>query len=110
MDYHKNAPWTAVNRERLARMVINEGLTLKAAAFRFSVSAKTATKWVGRYRQFGAAGLADRRYEKAYRSAPIAFKADVDHSWAALASQSWTQCRSAEAAALFEKAFRNIKT
>lgn len=60
MDYHKNAPWTAVSRERLAGMVINEGLTLKAAAFRFSVSAKTAAKWVGRYRQLGAAGLADR--------------------------------------------------
>ena len=60
MDYHKNAPWTAVSRERLARMVIDEGLTWKAAAARFSVSAKTAAKWVGRYRQLGAAGLADR--------------------------------------------------
>jgi transposase InsO family protein len=60
MDYHKNAPWTAISRERLARMVINEGLRVSAAAARFSVSAKTAAKWVGRYRQFGAAGLADR--------------------------------------------------
>ncbi len=60
MDYHKNAPWTAVSRERLARMVIDDGMTLSAAAARFSVSAKTAAKWVGRYRQFGAAGLADR--------------------------------------------------
>jgi HD-GYP domain-containing protein (c-di-GMP phosphodiesterase class II) len=25
MDYHKNAPWTAVSRERLARMVIHDG-------------------------------------------------------------------------------------
>jgi transposase InsO family protein len=60
MDYHKNAPWTAVSRERLARMVILEGVKLGAAASRFCVSAKTAAKWVGRYRQFGAAGLADR--------------------------------------------------
>jgi len=60
MDYHKNAPWTAVSRERLARMVINEGVTLKAAAARLSVSAKTAAKWMGRYRQLGVAGLADR--------------------------------------------------
>ena len=51
MDYHKNAPWTAVSRERLARMVVNEGFSLRAAAARFSVSAKTAAKWVGRYRQ-----------------------------------------------------------
>jgi transposase InsO family protein len=60
MDYHKNAPWTAVSRERLARMVIDGGLTVSAAALRFCVSAKTAAKWVGRYRQLGAAGLADR--------------------------------------------------
>jgi len=60
MDYHKNAPWTAVSRERLARMVIHDGVRLNAAAARFSVSAKTAAKWVGRYRQFGPAGLADR--------------------------------------------------
>ena len=60
MDYHKNAPWTAVSRGRLARMVIEDGMRLGSAAARFSVSAKTAAKWVGRYRQFGAAGLADR--------------------------------------------------
>ncbi len=60
MDYHKNAPWTAVSRERLARMVIHQGVTLKAAAARFSVSSKTAAKWMGRYRQLGVAGLADR--------------------------------------------------
>ena len=33
---------------------------LNAAALRFCVSTKTAAKWVGRYRQFGAAGLTDR--------------------------------------------------
>jgi len=60
MDYHKNAPWTAVSRERLARMVIDDGVRLKSAAARFCISAKTAAKWVGRYRHFGAAGLADR--------------------------------------------------
>jgi transposase InsO family protein len=60
MDYHKNAPWTAVSRERLARMVIEDGVKLQWAASRFSVSWKTAAKWVSRYRQHGAAGLADR--------------------------------------------------
>jgi transposase InsO family protein len=59
MDYHKNAPWTAVSRERLARIVILEGVKINAAAARFSVSTKTAAKWVGRYRHSGAAGLAD---------------------------------------------------
>jgi len=60
MDYHKNAPWTAVSRERLARMVIEDGIRLGSAASRFSVSVKTAAKWAGRYRQSGPAGLVDR--------------------------------------------------
>ncbi len=60
MDYHKNAPWTAISRERLARMVIEGGTSVQAAAARFGVSWKTAAKWVGRYRLWGAAGLADR--------------------------------------------------
>jgi transposase InsO family protein len=59
MDYHKNAPWTRVSRERLARMVIEGGFSCKAAAGRFSVSAKTASKWVRRYRQLGPAGMGD---------------------------------------------------
>ena len=60
MDYHKNAPWTAISRERLAHLVVHDGLTVCGAAARFSVSARTAAKWVGRYRQSGSAGLADR--------------------------------------------------
>jgi transposase InsO family protein len=60
MDYHKNAPWTAISRERLARMVVEQGVACAVAAARFCVSAKTAAKWVGRYRQLGPAGLADR--------------------------------------------------
>jgi transposase InsO family protein len=60
MDCHKNAPWTAISRERLARMVVHERLSVRAAAARFMVSAKTAAKWVVRYRQSGAAGLGDR--------------------------------------------------
>ncbi|KAA6455500.1 IS481 family transposase [Acidobacteria bacterium AB60] len=60
MDYHKNAPWTAVSRGRLARLVVEEGMGLVAAAARFSVSVKTAAKWVARYRQSGPAGLDDR--------------------------------------------------
>jgi transposase InsO family protein len=48
------------SRERLARMVVHDGLTVRAAAARFIVSARTAAKWVSRYRHSGAAGLADR--------------------------------------------------
>jgi transposase InsO family protein len=73
MDYHKNAPWTAVSRERLARMVMEDGWKLGAAAARFSVSVKTARKWVGRYQQFGVAGLADRSSRPHHSPRQIAF-------------------------------------
>jgi transposase InsO family protein len=48
------------SREQLARQVLEQGLTLQQAAASFHVSAKTAAKWVGRYRECGSAGLGDR--------------------------------------------------
>ena len=45
MDYHQNARLKVHSRERLARRVLLEGYTLKAAAAAFNVSAKTAAKW-----------------------------------------------------------------
>lgn len=43
----------------MARMV-EDGFKLKLAAASFKLSAKTAAKWVGRFRDQGVAGLADR--------------------------------------------------
>jgi transposase InsO family protein len=60
MDLHKNARLSLRSREALVRNVILEKHTLKAAAAAFSVSRKTAAKWVGRYRQNPAASLLDR--------------------------------------------------
>ena len=60
MDYHQNARLTIHSREQLAKAVVERGCTLKAAAAAFNVSAKTAAKWVRRYREQGAAGLRDR--------------------------------------------------
>jgi len=60
MDYHKNARTTVWSRERMARQVIGGECTLAAAAAAANVSPKTAAKWVSRFRQLGAAGLADR--------------------------------------------------
>jgi len=59
MDYHKNARLTIHSREQLAKMVVEQGCTLKAAAAAFNVSAKTAAKWTRRYKQPGPAGLKD---------------------------------------------------
>jgi transposase InsO family protein len=60
MDYHPNARLTVQSREQMCRKVVVEGLTLKRAAARFNVSAKTAAKWVRRYRDTGSSGLGDR--------------------------------------------------
>jgi transposase InsO family protein len=60
MDLHKNARLSLRSREALVRKVIEEKQTLKAAAAAFSVSRKTAAKWVGRYRRDPAAALLDR--------------------------------------------------
>ncbi len=60
MDYHKNARTTVWSREQMVRQVIECGSTLAAAAAAAKVSARTAAKWIGRYRVEGRAGLADR--------------------------------------------------
>jgi transposase InsO family protein len=60
MDYHQNARLTVHSREQIARRVLEQGVTLKLAAASFNVSAKTASKWVRRYREHGVAGLRDR--------------------------------------------------
>ena len=67
MDYHQNARLVVWSREQLARRVLLEGCTLKRAAARFNVSAKTAAKWVRRYQAEGVAGLCDRS-SRPYRS------------------------------------------
>ena len=60
MDYHQNARLTVHSREQMARKVVEQGVTLKLAAASFNVTARTAAKWVRRYREQGVAGLADR--------------------------------------------------
>src|SRR5882757_920191 len=50
MDIHKNARLSFRSRESLARFVIEQGATRKAAAAAFRVSAKTAAKWIVRFR------------------------------------------------------------
>jgi transposase InsO family protein len=60
MDIHKNAVLSFRSREALARFVVDQGHTRKTAAAAFRVCAKTAGKWVRRYRSDGVAGLLDR--------------------------------------------------
>jgi transposase len=60
MDLHQNARLAFRSREALANKIMIEKLTLNAAAAAFSVSRKTAAKWLARYRTLGGSGLRDR--------------------------------------------------
>ena len=57
---HRNAPLTETGRLRLARCVVEDGWPVRRAAERFQVSPATAARWAARYRQAGAAAMADR--------------------------------------------------
>ncbi|MCV7240902.1 IS481 family transposase [Mycolicibacterium celeriflavum] len=57
---HGNAPLSETGRLRLARCIVEEGWPLRRAAERFQVAVTTAARWAGRYRELGAAGMADR--------------------------------------------------
>ncbi len=73
MDYHKNARLTAVSRERLARIVVMEGVSVASAAARFSVTPKTAAKWVGRYPAVGGCRHGRSQFATAPQPAPDMF-------------------------------------
>ena len=60
MKIHANAPLGPKGRRRLVLLVLEEGLALTEAAEAAGVSARTAGKWVRRYRADGEAGLLDR--------------------------------------------------
>ena len=76
MDIHKNARLSLRRREDLVEYV-DRGVTLKLAAANFSVTPKTAAKWVHRFRREGPPGLWDRSSRRlsaspGRRSAPVA--------------------------------------
>jgi transposase InsO family protein len=60
MKLHGNAPLGPKGRRRMVLLVLEEGLALTEAAEAAGVSARTAGKWVRRYRAEGEAGLLDR--------------------------------------------------
>ena len=56
---HANAILTPKGRLRLAKCIVDEGWPLRRAAERFQVSVTTASRWAGRYRDQGEAGMQD---------------------------------------------------
>ena len=91
MDYHQNARSVFWSREQMSKMVLEQGCTLKAAAAAFNVSAKTAAKWVSRYRSAGKAGLADRS-SRPHRLRRPTSRHLID-TVACLRRQRWAGCR-----------------
>jgi transposase InsO family protein len=57
-------PWGAMSTSELrvefVRLVVGGGVSVAELCRRFGVSGKTGHKWLGRYREQGEAGLADR--------------------------------------------------
>ena len=60
MNLHKHARLTPRGRALLVDRILVEGLRVEEAAHAAGVSARTAYKWLQRFRQEGVEGLADR--------------------------------------------------
>ena len=60
MTLHRNARTCPESRRLLARRVLEQGWTAKAAAEAAGISERTAGKWIRRYREQGEEGLLDR--------------------------------------------------
>ncbi len=98
MDLHQNARLTPRSREALATKVIVEKVTLNAAAAAVNVSARTARKWVRRYRQQGRDGLLDRSSRP--RHSPRCIRPELRQQVLLLRHQRWTGVRIAQASGL----------
>jgi len=94
MDLHQNARLTFRSREALAETVLSQKVTLNAAAAAFKVSAKTAAKWVRRYREQGRDGLHDR--SSCPQRSPQRTPAEVADLVLQLRRQRWTGVRIAQ--------------
>ncbi len=64
---HRNAPLTVLGRQRAAAQVIERGRPIVHVAAEFHIARSTLSKWVGRYRANGEAGLQDRASAPANR-------------------------------------------
>ncbi|MEX2195398.1 MAG: IS481 family transposase [Thermoleophilaceae bacterium] len=60
MTFIRNAPFGPKGRLTVVRRVVDEGWSLTEAAEAAGVSERSCSKWVGRYRAEGEAGLVDR--------------------------------------------------
>ncbi|MGP5054123.1 IS481 family transposase [Brachybacterium paraconglomeratum] len=64
---HRNAPLTAVGRQRAVAQVLEVGRPIAHVAAEFHIARATLSKWVSRYRAHGLAGLEDHSSAPANR-------------------------------------------
>ena len=64
---HRNAPLTAVGRQRAVAQVLEVDCPIAHVAAEFHIARATLSKWVSRYRAHGLAGLEDRSSAPANR-------------------------------------------
>lgn len=67
---HANAPLTPVGRLRLAKLIVDDGWTIRRAADRFQCSPATAAKWAARYRAGEPMSDASSRPRRSPRRCP----------------------------------------
>lgn len=72
MNTHKNARLTIHGRELLVKRVIEHGLRVEEAAQAAGVSARTAYKWLQRYREEGGAACTTARHAPSAAPMPLA--------------------------------------
>jgi transposase InsO family protein len=94
MDYHHHARLTTYGREQLARSVVEGRLSLCEAAAEHGLSRQTAAKWVRRYREQGAGGLADRSSRP--HCSPRRVQPEIAERAGRLRRERWTGVRIAQ--------------
>ena len=87
MNSHKHARLTPKGRALLVSRVLEGGWTLRSAAEAAGISVRTASKWLGRYREQGPAGLVDRSSRP--RRSPRALRQDEVEQLRQLRHRRW---------------------
>lgn len=93
MNVHKNAPLTPLGREMFVER-IEAGESVAAASAAVGISERTGWKWLGRYREEGAAGLVDRS-SRPHRS-PNQVRRVRERQIVRLREKRWTQAAIAD--------------
>ena len=108
MDYHHHARLTIYSREQLAKSVVEGRLSLREAAAERGLSRQSASKWVKRFRQGGAAALKDRS-SRPHRS-PRSVGGELVERVERLRRERWTGVRIAQATGLSRATVSRILT